>query len=148
MAQVWPSEYGVHKPFWFPLDPNYWFPEKKMEKMDGTAASPLAPEDPKRNVPTEEANETVLGAPSIIVDRLRKTFSSGQVAVNDLSFKMYADQIFVLVSSKYLHGLAVITLLPILHFVLHTCHVAWSQWCWKDHHNQHAYWITFPRLFQ
>ena len=70
---------------------------------DGTSTSPLSPEDPKKSVPSEEVNETVLGGPSIIIDRLRKTFSSGQVAVNDLSFKMYTDQIFVLVSDTILY---------------------------------------------
>jgi ABC-type multidrug transport system ATPase subunit len=37
----------------------------------------------------------VLGAPTVIVNNLRKTFS-GQVAVDDLSFNMYQNQIFAL----------------------------------------------------
>jgi hypothetical protein len=26
-SQVWPSEFGVAKPFYFPLLPEYWFPK-------------------------------------------------------------------------------------------------------------------------
>ena len=46
-------------------------------------------------IPTEVVNEAILGSPTVIVNSLRKTFG-GQVAVNDLSFKMYENQIFAL----------------------------------------------------
>ena len=43
----------------------------------------------------ESAHEHLLGKPTVVLDKLRKTFSS-QVAVNDLSFSMYENQIFAL----------------------------------------------------
>ena len=75
---------------------------------DGNITSPLTPNTEGGNehmengyskpIPAEVANETILGEPSVKINKLRKTFSGGQVAVNDLSFNMYKDQIFVLVS--------------------------------------------------
>lgn len=52
-------------------------------------------EEGKESIPIEDANEGILGVPTVAVNRLRKTFGS-QVAVNDLSFKMYENQIFAL----------------------------------------------------
>jgi ABC-type uncharacterized transport system ATPase subunit len=46
-------------------------------------------------VPTEEVNESLLGPPTVEVNSLRKTYGS-QVVVNNLSFKMYENQIFAL----------------------------------------------------
>jgi ABC-2 type transport system ATP-binding protein len=43
----------------------------------------------------EVVNEKLLGSPTVEVSKLRKTFGS-QVSVNDLSFKMYENQIFAL----------------------------------------------------
>lgn len=43
----------------------------------------------------EKVNEKVLGNPSIIVKNLKKTFGNF-VAVDNLSFKMYENQIFAL----------------------------------------------------
>ena len=54
---------------------------------DGSSAVP--------SIPTEKVNESLLGAPAVVVNRLRKTFGS-QVSVNDLSFSMYENQIFAL----------------------------------------------------
>ena len=49
----------------------------------------------KVSVPTEEANEGILGHPKVTVTGLKKTFGH-QIAVNNLSFKMYENQIFAL----------------------------------------------------
>ena len=49
----------------------------------------------KEAIPCEEANEALLGPPAVVVNKLRKTFGP-QVSVNDLSFKMYENQIFAL----------------------------------------------------
>jgi ATP-binding cassette subfamily A (ABC1) protein 3 len=46
-------------------------------------------------IPMEDANEDLLGKPTVVVKNLRKTFGS-QLAVNNLSFKMYENQIFAL----------------------------------------------------
>ena len=49
------------------------------------------------HVPTEEVNEHLLGAPTVVVDRLCKTFhGAASMAVNFLSFDMYENQIFAL----------------------------------------------------
>ena len=103
-SQVWPSELGVRKPLWFPCDPSYWFPPAKTAKPDlqGTSgASPLVANEIEsqanvKKIPAERVNEDVVGSPSISINKLKKTFSTGQVAVNELSFDMYANQIFVL----------------------------------------------------
>jgi ATP-binding cassette, subfamily A (ABC1), member 2 len=103
-AQIWPSEVGVRKPFWFPLDPNYW---TGVESRDGRSAassntSPLVENEIEsqaskaKQFPMEKANESVLGKPSVSINKLKKTWDSGQVAVNELSFDMYANQIFCL----------------------------------------------------
>lgn len=56
----------------------------------------------------EVADEKILGAPTVVVKKLRKVFggiSTGgktQVAVNDISFKMYPNQIFALLGRESL----------------------------------------------
>lgn len=105
-AQVWPSKIGVRKPFYFFLQPSYWFPRFSLTKSnDSTDNICLNNGDAKvgvesveegvDSIPTEEADESLLGMPTIVVDHLRKTFGT-QKAVNDLSFKMYENQIFAL----------------------------------------------------
>lgn len=46
-------------------------------------------------VPEEIVDEGILGQPSVVVKKLCKTFA-GSLAVNNLSFKMYPNQIFAL----------------------------------------------------
>jgi ATP-binding cassette subfamily A (ABC1) protein 3 len=58
------------------------------EEKDGEVSA-------KKKIPVEQANEELLGKPTVVVKNLRKTFGN-QVAVNDLSFKMYENQIFAL----------------------------------------------------
>ena len=95
---MWPSKVGVPKPFYFIVQPSYWFPRANTKfddvktnmngvEEDGTSAVP--------SIPTEEANEALLGPPAIVVNKLCKTYGQ-QVSVNDLSFKMYENQIFAL----------------------------------------------------
>jgi ABC-type multidrug transport system ATPase subunit len=43
----------------------------------------------------ELVNEALTGKPSIHIDRLKKVFG-GQVAVNNICFNMYENQIFAL----------------------------------------------------
>jgi ABC-type phosphonate transport system ATPase subunit len=50
-------------------------------------------------IPTEEANEELLGPPTVVVNKLRKTFGA-QVSVNDLTFKMYENQIIAIKPTK------------------------------------------------
>lgn len=86
--QILPSEYGVQKPFYFLIQPSYWFPKN---------SSSESIEDVEEGVkyPLEQVNEKVFGAPSVVVEKLRKTYGPKRV-INNLSFKMYENQIFSL----------------------------------------------------
>jgi ABC-type lipopolysaccharide export system ATPase subunit len=48
-----------------------------------------------QKIPAEQVNESLLGRPTVIIKKLVKSFGS-QLAVNNLSFNMYANQIFCL----------------------------------------------------
>lgn len=99
---MWFSKVGVPKPFYFPLLPSYWFP--KADSVGTGAASgsglnesimPSHVESQTDAYPIEGVNETLLGAPTVVIKNLRKAFN-GQLAVNNLSFNMYENQIFAL----------------------------------------------------
>lgn len=114
-SQVWPSKVGVPKPWYFPLKPSYWCPSsgyRAEETMGMTAMKSAVGEETYADaaaaeaeeggasgdggaIPVEEVDESLLGLPTVVVNKLRRTFG-GQVAVNDLSFKMYENQIFAL----------------------------------------------------
>lgn len=102
-SQVWPSSLGVRKPFYFIFQPSYWFPsyfQHRQECLNGEVRVAISQDDPEKGVelveiPTEKANESVLGAPTVIVKNLRKTFGSFR-ALNNLNFSMYENQIFAL----------------------------------------------------
>eukprot|EP01038_Epipyxis_sp_PR26KG_P007819 gene7819-10621_t len=105
-SQVWPSKVGVAKPWYFIFLMNYWFPNTNTLSIDTLVTTngielPLPKHAEVENgegekiVPTESVNETILGKPTVVVNRLKKTFGS-QVAVNNLSFNMYENQIFAL----------------------------------------------------
>ena len=95
---------GVAKPFYFVLQPSYWFPlrtaianaQKEKENivvdLQGDAI-----EDGSANasIPAENVNESLVGPPTVTVNQLNKTYGSSTV-VKDLSFKMYENQIFAL----------------------------------------------------
>jgi len=100
---------GVAKSWYFVVDYNYWFPPsghvlrtqlqydqslQEVPDMD-VEGNKQAIEDPTVTIPNEAPNETLLGSPTVEVNKLRKTFGS-QVSVNHLSFKMYENQIFAL----------------------------------------------------
>lgn len=121
-AQVWPSKVGVRKPFYFPLTVSYWFPNSQGSRLLQNNNNNRASQDndclkitnnnndqkvgvesqvdPELGLegnrpPIEDADETVVGKPAVVVKNLRKTFN-GQVAVNNLSLKMYENEIFAL----------------------------------------------------
>ena len=94
------------KPWYFLMDYSYWFPstgralrphqryaeQPQQEEPDiESIKGPIA----ESTIPVEAVNEKLLGSPTVEVNKLRKTFGS-QVSVNDLSFKMYENQIFAL----------------------------------------------------
>ena len=109
--QVWPSKVGVPKPWYFVVDYNYWFPaessrlrsrphydqQRDVEEPSDVEGNTDRTGGPIENstIPVEVVNEKLLGSPTVEVSKLRKTFGS-QVSVNDLSFKMYENQIFAL----------------------------------------------------
>ena len=104
-SQVWPSKVGVARPWYFIFLRSYWFPGT------GSTAGQCLTQDIKvgvadcelledgstitNGIPSEKVNENLLGAPTVEVNKLRKTFGS-QTVVNDLSFNMYENQIFAL----------------------------------------------------
>jgi ATP-binding cassette subfamily A (ABC1) protein 2 len=95
-TQIWPTSEGVPKPWYFPFLRNYWFPES-----EGAPSRDYGREVSDSNngevgsIPIEAANETLLGAPTIKVNHLFKTFGKNRV-VDDLSLRMYENQIFAL----------------------------------------------------
>jgi ATPase subunit of ABC transporter with duplicated ATPase domains len=115
-AQVWPSKLGVQKPFYFIVQPsywlspelyNYWFAnaaksdlqqsltENAAENTTATAGAVPSTSNANANIPEEEVDEGLLGKPTVVVHKLKKTYGSN-VVVNQLSFNMYANQIFAL----------------------------------------------------
>jgi ABC-type multidrug transport system fused ATPase/permease subunit len=95
-AQVWPSKVGVAKPWYFLFQKHYWFTVETF--VDNEVAMPeFSPNsiDHNGSFPEEEVNEHIFGVPTVTCNKLRKTFNA-QLAVNDLSFKMYQNQIFAL----------------------------------------------------
>mmetsp|Transcript_13128 Transcript_13128/g.14208 ORF Transcript_13128/g.14208 Transcript_13128/m.14208 type:complete len:1376 (-) Transcript_13128:742-4869(-) len=105
-TQVWPTSVGVPKPFYFIFMKSYWFPNATTSSLsDAAYLSSLEMNQAKvsasdrveegSNIPVEQANEAILGAPTIQVKHLYKTYGQNTV-VNDLSFKMYENQIFAL----------------------------------------------------
>jgi ATPase subunit of ABC transporter with duplicated ATPase domains len=71
----------------------------KQEKEGVEMPSPLILEEGEvgksEKIPAEQVNESLLGRPTVIIKKLVKSFGS-QLAVNNLSFNMYANQIFCL----------------------------------------------------
>jgi ABC-type multidrug transport system fused ATPase/permease subunit len=94
---------GVAKPFYFLLMPSYWFPKEAAAPIETVSGIQLSGADQnieqgihtKEAIPEEPVNEKFTGRPTVTINKLRKTFGT-QLAVNNLSFKMYENQIFAL----------------------------------------------------
>lgn len=136
-SQVWPSKVGVPKPWYFLFKKNYWFPTKfdgyedtKSEiQLSVSHQTTVNVEEGQsgENIPEEKVNESVLGHPTVIVNKLRKSFGTQNV-VNDLSFKMYPDQIFALLGHNGAGKTTTISMLtglipPDLLSLQHSAHV-------------------------
>eukprot|EP01038_Epipyxis_sp_PR26KG_P014727 gene14727-19795_t len=93
-SQVWPSNIGVSKPWYFLFLKNYWFPQTNDSVPQ---AVPLVKDEVEEGnaYPLESVDESLLGQPTVSVNNLRKTYGS-QVAVNNINFNMYENQIFAL----------------------------------------------------
>ena len=103
-SQVWPSKVGVARPFYFIFLRSYWFPhsvgssEKQVHPAstgEDSGGNPLEAGTATISIPAEVVNETLVGEATVTVNQLNKTYGSTTV-VNDLSFKMYENQIFAL----------------------------------------------------
>ncbi len=92
-SQVWPNEFGVQQPFYFIFLKTYWFPtgfqaSKTIEDSEVEATW-------GERTSTTDLDEAHFGSPTVCVANLVKRFGE-QVAVNNLSFDMYENQIFCL----------------------------------------------------
>lgn len=98
-SQVWPTKVGVARPWYFVFLRSYWFPNSGHNQACLTdvkvGASDMLEDGNTAGIPAEEVNEALLGAPTVAVNKLKKTYGSTTV-VNDLSFNMYENQIFAL----------------------------------------------------
>ena len=97
-GQIVPSSVGVAKPWYFIFQKSYWFDiitsQKDIESTREVLVGDVELNEGSR-APTEEANENLLGKPTIRLNNISKTFGSTSV-VNNLSFSMYENQIFAL----------------------------------------------------
>ncbi|KAK5642701.1 hypothetical protein RI129_008868 [Pyrocoelia pectoralis] len=84
---VFPGEYGVPKPWYFPVTRSFWCGQRPI-KVDDYRKTPL-----ESSFYEKEPTHLRIG---IKIDRLRKEYKQGKVAVRDLSLNMYRDQITVL----------------------------------------------------
>jgi hypothetical protein len=119
-SQVWWSKVGVPKPWYFPVLPSYWCPKGNMKYDDvtaGNANSALEAGAAADAIPTEKVNESLLGPPAVVVNKLRKTFGQ-QVSVNDLSFNMYENQIFALLGHN---GAGKVRSIPLVECITVPC---------------------------
>jgi len=89
--------------------------------------------DGKTLIPVEEPNESVLGKPTVVVNSLRKSYGS-QIAVNDLSFKMYENQIFALLGHNGA-GKVITNRNYLISFISSEI-----RYCMTDNDYQHAHW--------
>ncbi|XP_013772633.2 ATP-binding cassette sub-family A member 3-like [Limulus polyphemus] len=89
---VWPWQFGIPKPFYFPFMPSYWCKRKpsltpKDEELDDTSKRNFFEEDP------------VEQKPGIILSHLSKVYGWGRQrknAVSNVSLKIYKGQITAL----------------------------------------------------
>lgn len=101
-SQVWPSKIGLPKSPLFFLQPSYWispsrYDPKSIRPADIETVLPiqLNQEESNKTVPNEPVNSSIFGQPTVSIRGLRKTFDN-QIAVNEIHFDMYPNQIFAL----------------------------------------------------
>jgi hypothetical protein len=106
-SQVWPSKIGSPKSPLFFLQPSYWCAPKRhapqaVSPSDLETVFPvdqINEEDNKnRSIPHEHVNTSITGPPTVSIRGLKKTFET-QVAVNEISFDMYPNQVRLIPSS-------------------------------------------------
>lgn len=105
LNQVVPSQFGTKLPWHFPFHSAYWFPVTVNEDTSTVLnairiSSTLMDQQHLESadapaIPAEAPNETLLGEPTVTVNKLKKTYGDTTV-VNEISFNMYENQIFAL----------------------------------------------------
>eukprot|EP01038_Epipyxis_sp_PR26KG_P008312 gene8312-11246_t len=108
IAQIWPSEFGTHKPWYFLFLPSYWFSTFSyiLSPLTGTTVaihSKDHQDDSNSNVPVEPVTENLaaqIGAKTCVdIQNLYKEFNTAtgkKVAVDGLNLTMYSGQITAL----------------------------------------------------
>ena len=91
LDNVWPFQYGVPKPIYFPFTSSYWFPSKHHDIEDRNKTPNNDVVIDTRNFDKEPESVVTIG-----IKNLRKEFGGYKVAVDDLSLNIYDRQITVL----------------------------------------------------
>jgi ABC-type multidrug transport system fused ATPase/permease subunit len=94
VAQIFPSEFGIKRPWWFIFNPNYWFPNSDILNIPNNN-NLFNAENSASKYPTEIVDENKIGTPAIKIQQIKKTFGNTSV-VNGVSVEMYENQIFAL----------------------------------------------------
>eukprot|EP00057_Strongylocentrotus_purpuratus_P033371 XP_791165.4 PREDICTED: ATP-binding cassette sub-family A member 3 [Strongylocentrotus purpuratus] len=90
---VYPGEYGIPKPLYFPFTRNYWFGPKKGSYAIDVESAPVLNGSSSNH---DFMERDPVGIKAVVqIKKLSKTFGK-KVAVNDLSISMYEGQITAL----------------------------------------------------
>ena len=100
LANIWPSEYGTHKPWYFLFLPSYW----GCNMSKGKVADSSSFENSRNDAPPVEAvadslHSQIAANNCVHITNLYKEFettSGTKVAVDNLSLTMYSGQITAL----------------------------------------------------
>ncbi|XP_031346756.1 ATP-binding cassette sub-family A member 3-like isoform X2 [Photinus pyralis] len=87
VESVFPGDYGIAQPWYFPFLPSYWFGSSVCESYQ--ECKPLSPNANHEKEPTHLH-------PGIQIKAIGKVYSNKKVAVDGFSLNMYRDQITVL----------------------------------------------------
>lgn len=98
VERVVPGAYGVALPWYFPFTKVFWLGESQREDILLTRRDEDREWNESRNF--EEVPGNLHLPVGIRMRNLRKEFSGGKVAVNDLSIKMFENQITVLLGQN------------------------------------------------
>ena len=85
---VWPFQFGIPKPFYYPFLPSYWLADKRADQSDMEKKEPIGN-------PQYFEKEPTFGSVGIKCQNLQKVFHK-KVAVSDVSLNIYSGQITVL----------------------------------------------------
>eukprot|EP01083_Nonionella_stella_P020203 56003_1 len=113
LDRVWPTKYGVRRPFYAPFeimdewyDKIKWCREKRGRGAENMSKSlnntdVMLQDEVNQTTTIEPVDEAVTGSPMLELSDLTKVFRGGNegrdnIAVNRLNLKMYADQVFCL----------------------------------------------------